>query len=99
MTSDNYLPMLECQNNHLYSLEARNFNLGVYNSEHRAFVGVRQKFNQEYLFFELHWDVNPQFGTAKPLSLIEKCPFEIINWYENEKLFNWLKQKQIEVKI
>jgi hypothetical protein len=99
MTSDKYLPLVECQHSHLYFLQARNFNLGVYNSEHEVFVGVRQKFNREYLFFELHWDVNPQFGTAKPLRLIEKCPFEIINWCENEELFNWLKLKQIEHKI
>jgi hypothetical protein len=88
-----YLPLDQCKNGFLYVLEARNFSQGIYEQKNKGFIGIRQKFNLEYLFFELHWDVNPQFGTAKPLIEIEQCPISLTNWRDNQKLFDWIKSK------
>lgn len=52
---------------HVYSLNSRNLNFGVWNPETSGFKGVREKFGDLYLFEEYHWDTGEPYGTAAPL--------------------------------
>ncbi len=100
MKSKDYITLEKCEHQYFYKLEARNFNWGIYDKTCRGFVSIREKSGQHYLFLELHWDADKEFGTAKPIRKLEKCPINLENWvekaYEENELFKWLKQKQSE---
>jgi len=49
--------------------------LMVYGMKNDSFTISRVKFNSNYLFEEIHWDANTDFGTVKPIKEIEKSPF------------------------
>ncbi len=96
----NYIPLSDCQHGYLYHFRARNFCLGVFNAQTNGFVGIREKFGNEYLFTELHWDADPMFGTVQPIELLEPCPIadlsegEVVNhnFVTNAPLFGWLAE-------
>ena len=44
------IPMSECKHGWLYKIDSRNLILGVYNETQQGFVGIREKFGNEYLF-------------------------------------------------
>jgi hypothetical protein len=67
-----YIKIDDCKNGYLYSLHSRNLTYGVYNEENKGFIGIREKFEQEYLFTEYHWDTGPPYGTVKPIKELEK---------------------------
>ncbi|MEK7251441.1 MAG: hypothetical protein AAB209_13575 [Bacteroidota bacterium] len=98
-----YIPLSDCKHGWLYEIRSRNLTLGVFRSDQKGFVGIREKLGHVYLFVEFHWDTGAPFGTVKPLRLIERCPIEKLDEFfrgedgkilENEELFNWLKRKQ-----
>src|ERR1019366_2259907 len=47
---------------------------GVFRATTKGFVGIREKFCNEYLFEEYHWDNGPPFGTVMPQLFLEVCP-------------------------
>jgi hypothetical protein len=71
------IPLSDCKHGYVYELKSRNLSTGVFNKEDNGFIGIRLKFNYEFLFTEYHWDTGPPFGTAKPLELLEKIPEDI----------------------
>lgn len=49
------IPIGQCVKGRVYKLRSRNLAFGVYDGE-GGFIGIRTKFNDRYLFTELHWD-------------------------------------------
>ena len=67
-----YLPMNECVHGGFYRIRARNFSYGVYDEEAKAFIGVRYKFSDVFLWPEDHWDTGEPYGTCKPKEFLEQ---------------------------
>lgn len=133
-----YIKLDECVNGCLYRISSRNLTFGVYRSDAKGFVGIREKFGDEYLFTEYHYDTGAPFGTVHPKEFLESCPladlresigaFDSVTnrevafdkpiaaggkgWYyldtgeqsqdiravsrDNQKLFDWLKEKEVQ---
>lgn len=72
-----YIPIKDCKNRFFYELDSRNLAYGVYNEQVKGFIGIREKFDNEYICTEFHWDTGPSFGTVKPLREICELPAEI----------------------
>ena len=75
--------------------------MGVYREDRKGFVGIREKFGQQFLFMEYHWDNGEPLGTVKPLECLKRCPIENLNeqiktpngdFQDNKELFEWLKK-------
>lgn len=69
-SSSAYLGIDECINGYLYEIHSRNLTHGVYRELDNAFVGIRTKFGERFLFAEFHWDTGPPYGTVRPLRQI-----------------------------
>ncbi|MBT9167419.1 MAG: hypothetical protein DDT19_00757 [Syntrophomonadaceae bacterium] len=69
-----YLGINELKNNHTYKLFARNGHIGIWDAGKKEFTIARKKFNNTFLFNEVHWDADGRFGTVKPYSEVEKTP-------------------------
>jgi hypothetical protein len=96
-----YIPLSDCKHGWLYKVRSRNLTLGIFREDKKGFVGIREKFGEEYLFVEFHWDTGPPFGTVKPLECLVSCPIQNLDEYihikdgkheVNTDLFDWLKQ-------
>ena len=96
-----YIPLSDCKHGWLYKIRSRNLILGVLREDRKGFVGIRENFDQMFLFVEYHWDTGPPFGTVKPLECLEPCPIQKLEEHietegkkleRNEVLFEWLKQ-------
>ena len=98
---EGWIPMDECVHGGLYRLASRNLCIGVYTNEQSGFIGVRTKFTDKFLFVEHHWDSGPPCGTAKPIEMLEMCPYDDIvegawregQWVENTTLMVWLEER------
>ena len=64
------IPVSDCKIGYLYSLRSRNLTLGVFTISN-TFIGIRQKFDDRFLDYELHHDKR---GTATPLLELGKVP-------------------------
>lgn len=51
----------------IYRLSSRNLVIGVWRAEENGFIGIREKFGDEYLFTEYEHDFDPHFGTARAM--------------------------------
>lgn len=93
MSYSEYIPPNEIKIGYTYKIKARNFHYGVAHMEygHIGFIGIRHKFQSTYLFSEVHWDEDPQFGTVKPISEIEECPVKNIH-IDSPELFSYLER-------
>ena len=60
-----YIPLEECKLGHVYRLQSRNLDFGVYDGR-TGFIGIRTKFDSRFLDVEYHYDA-PAFATACPL--------------------------------
>lgn len=69
-----YIQLSVCRNRVLYRLHSRNLTLGVFDETRDGFIGVRRKFDSEFLDTEYHWDTGPPHGTAQPLEEITALP-------------------------
>lgn len=79
-TSADYLPMDSLQAGMAYAIFARNAYVGIWIPEQSGFLISRYKVGPTpYLFVEYHWDTGEPHGTAKPLRLLEACPFPLPN--------------------
>lgn len=47
----------------LYKIHSRNLSFGVWDGD-KGFIGIRTKFGSRFLFTELHWDVDQNYGTV-----------------------------------
>jgi hypothetical protein len=73
---EDYIHLNQCKRGFLYKIHSRNLRLGVYDGE-EGFIGIRTKFNQKYLFTEMHWQTGPPYGTVKPLEELCQLPRNI----------------------
>ena len=46
-----------------YRLDARNIRIGIWDGE--CFHGMRHKFGNTFIDKEIHYDLDPRYGTAK----------------------------------
>ena len=74
---NDYLTVDELKDGYLYRIMARNGTVGVWKPETGEFVLSRYKFGFNYTFGEFHWDLSPDFGTARPYEELEKCPYDL----------------------
>lgn len=85
--STEYLKTENLVHGYSYKIYARNAYVGIWHEGEKSFLISRYSIgNTPYLFSEYHWDKDKTLGTAKPLELIEKSPFEIkFTWEYNLK--------------
>lgn len=88
-----HIPVSKIKLGYTYKLNARNFHYGVAhrNYGYVGFIGIRYKLRSTYLFSEIHWDENSDFGTAKPILEIEECPVKDIH-IDSPELFSYLER-------
>jgi hypothetical protein len=60
----------------VYRIHSRNLSVGVWDGV-GGFIGIREKFGDEYLFREFHWENGPPYGTVKPLEFLTTLPEDI----------------------
>lgn len=96
-TSTDYLGIAKMQAGMAYAIWARNAYVGIWLPDEQGFLLTRYKLAQApVLFVEYHWDTGEPFGTAKPLRLLEKCPFpalpdiSYLDQIQNAALCVWL---------
>lgn len=98
--TDQRIPMDQMEPRRVYRLQSRNLLAGVWNPETRGFIGIRRKFDSEYLFTEYHYEVDPRIGTASPLEALDMLPENIeLKEYDrsgptlvmNQPLFDFLE--------
>ena len=63
--TDEYLPKEELEIGQAYEVDGRNFTVAIWTGE--KFAGVRNKFGQNFIDEEIHWDDDDHYGTVKPL--------------------------------
>jgi len=67
----------KCKHGVLYRLRSRNLSLGVFDKTYGWFIGIREKFYDEFLDVEYHYDIGPPHGTAKPIEELDVIPSKI----------------------
>lgn len=87
-----YLTIAECRNGYLYIIKARHARIGIFEEETGSFITRRVKGNDIYLSKELHWDIDENFGTTKPIEEIEKTS----KFKDDTELLDYLKTKAEE---
>ena len=109
-----YIGKLDCVNRGLYRVKARSFNYAVCRSDTREviealtpeeaeefdtdFLGVREKFGEEFIFCENHWDMGVPYGTVQPVAYTGiDCPQSLLDRYydqnDGSSLMGWIKAK------
>lgn len=74
-----YIALEDCVYRGLYRLHSRNLSVGVFDEKRKGFIGVRRKFDSEFLDTEYHWDTGPPHGTCQPLEFLDVLlPQEIV---------------------
>jgi len=93
----NYIKKEDCKHRYLYKINSRNLYYGVYDEEDGGFIGIREKFDNKYLFKEMHYD-NEAFNTVKPEKEIEKMPddIDLYEYLRDEETGSdsWIKQDE-----
>ena len=69
-----YIAITDCKHRHLYQIHSRNLSYGIYNEETKGFIGIRNKFGDNFLFTEYHYDIGSPFGTVRPKKELGKIP-------------------------
>lgn len=67
----------ECEDRFAYRISSRNLSIGVFNLKTSGFIGIREKFGDQYLFTEYHYDTGAPFGTVTPKEKLIKLPDDI----------------------
>jgi len=70
-----YLKVEKLKEGYLYRIRARNAQIGIWHPSTGSFVISRFKFGFNYLFEEVHWDLDKWHGTVQPIKVLEKAPF------------------------
>jgi hypothetical protein len=58
------VPLGQLIKGRIYKITCRNLSYGVYDGQ-GGFIGIRQKFDDRYLFTEYHWDYSEHCGTVQ----------------------------------
>jgi len=94
------LPMADLEDRRIYHIQSRNLIVGVWHAENNGFIGIRRKFDREFLFEEYHWETGPPFGTAwaiEDLGVTAPAEIDLSQHPENSDLFELLKPYQAEI--
>ena len=99
----NYIKIEDCIDHGLYQINSRNLTFGVYRAECKGFTGIREKFGNQYLDTEFHFDTGSPFGTVTPQKYLELCPIKDVSegkldgqmFKTNKPLFDYLKEKSV----
>jgi hypothetical protein len=90
-----YIPMNNCKDGHLYIINARNADLGVYIEAQHCFRLRRNKFKLTYIDTEDHWDTGEPHGTVKPLkklnyigNMSDEKLMDKLNYYMKELYYS-----------
>jgi len=67
----------DCEDRFAYRISSRNLIVGVFNAENSGFIGIREKFDERFLFTEYHYDTGAPFGTVNPKEKLIKLPDDI----------------------
>ena len=70
-----YIKAEDLKDGYLYEIDARNANRGIWWKKNGSFAISRFKLGDNFLFEEIHYDLDDWHGTAKPIKEIEKSPF------------------------
>lgn len=58
------IPLADCEDRQLYEIRSRNLTVGAFRAATGGFIGIREKFNAQFLDEEYSWDP-PHLGTAQ----------------------------------
>jgi hypothetical protein len=92
-----YIKLADCKKGHLYKIHSRNLSLGVYDGK-EGFIGVREKFNDLFLFTEFHFDQGPPYGTVFPKEDLGPIP-DGIQPQENFDTYDKVTGRKVEFDI
>lgn len=94
------IPLNECVDRGIYLINSRNLRIGVYVATRQAFIGIRKKFGDRYLFAEFHYECGPPYGTVRPQTLLAAMPENGIQlvegwqeddaYWKNARLFDFM---------
>lgn len=74
---ENQIRFDDCINGYTYEVDARNFRFAIfYNGK---FYGIRNKWHDEFIDAEIHWDEDKRFGTVRPHVEIGETPDKEMN--------------------
>lgn len=97
--SSEYISMANLKHGCSYQIFARNAYAGVWIENKSCFMIARYKIGPKpFLFDEYHFDVGSPLGTVKPIQLIEECPIQIKDNYEDneaEALLTYLERLEV----
>ncbi|MEB8433248.1 hypothetical protein OO007_13500 [Cocleimonas sp. KMM 6892] len=97
--SQDYLKIDSLKNLYSYKIWARNAYVGVWIEDENAFLICRYKIGDYPLLRkEYHWDIGEPLGTAKPIEIIEKCPFDLKD-YEDKIFLKYLDELEINYPV
>ncbi len=88
-----WIPVEECKNGGLYIVDARNFELAIYREADKSFLGIRTKFNDKYIFPEVHWDACSTYGTVKPIKFIKMSGIVDLMTIDDKEIFRYLEEQ------
>lgn len=87
------IPLDQCEDRRLYKIGSRNLSYGVFRTESRGFIGIREKFGDRFLFEEYHWDTGEPFGTVTPLeATAHVLPDDMELDESNDALLTWIEE-------
>ena len=88
----NIIPIDKCKDRYLYIIDARNASIGIYHQETKTFIISRHKFKSNFLFNEVHYDADEDFGTATPLIELEE-----VSYISEEEELKYLNRRAEEL--
>jgi len=98
-----HIPLTDCIKGRVYRVYSRNLLVGAYDGD-GGFVGIREKFEQEYLDTEYHTDRGETVSPVKDLGVDVPKDIELKEYLgvigggikSNWKLFDFLRQIELE---
>jgi hypothetical protein len=95
--STSYIKKELLKDGYSYKIYARNAYVGIWIKDENYFLISRYKVGKNpNIFREYHWDADEYLGTAKPIELIEKAPFDLEgNYINNDEILKYLDNLEI----
>lgn len=66
----------DCKEGYTYHVAGRNFTYAIFHTG--VFYGIRLKWYDEFIAWEIHWDKDENHGTVRPKTEIEKTPDDVM---------------------
>lgn len=95
---ENQIRFEDCKPGYTYEVDARNFGTAIFFND--VFYGIRTKWRDVFIAYEIHWDKDETHGTVRPQKEIEKTPDEIIDalkYYIDTKVGGQDTKKAFEI--